>query len=96
MSREEFAALPRVMAMRELRVRVEQPGFRTRSFVVVTTLLDPEAFPRRELAGLYRARWHAEIGHPFLEAGDEDGRAAVQDARRWCGRSSGPTCWRRT
>jgi hypothetical protein len=26
---------------------------------VVTTLLDPEAFPRQELAGLYRARWHA-------------------------------------
>jgi len=61
MTREEFAALPRVMTMRELRVRVEQPGFRTRSFVVVTTLLDPEAFPRRELAAVYRARWHAEI-----------------------------------
>ena len=61
MSREEFAALPRVMVMRELRVRVEQPGFRTRSFVVVTTLLDPEAFPRRELAAVYRSRWHAEI-----------------------------------
>ena len=61
MSRAEFAALPRVMAMRELRVRVEQPGFRTRSFVVVTTLLDPEAFPRRELAAVYRARWHCEL-----------------------------------
>jgi hypothetical protein len=61
MSREEFAALPRVMTMRELRVRVEQPGFRTRSLVVVTTLLDPEAFPRRELAAIYRARWHAEL-----------------------------------
>jgi hypothetical protein len=61
MSREEFAALPRVMPMRELRVRVEQRGFRTRSFVVVTTLLDPEAFPRGELAALYRARWYAEI-----------------------------------
>jgi hypothetical protein len=61
MTREEFAALPRVMTMRELRVRVEQPGFRTRSFVVVTTLLDPGAFPRGELAGLYRARWHAEL-----------------------------------
>jgi len=36
MTREEFAALPRVMAMRELRVRVEQAGFRTRSLVVVT------------------------------------------------------------
>jgi len=61
MSREEFAALPRVMVMRELRVRVKQPGFRTRSFVVVTSLLDPAAFPSEELADLYRARWYAEI-----------------------------------
>jgi hypothetical protein len=61
MSREEFAALPRVMTMRELRVRVEQPGFRTKSFVVVASLLDPGAFRRRDLAGLYRARWYAEI-----------------------------------
>ena len=61
MSREEFAALPRVLAMRELRVRVDKPGFRTRVFVVVTTLLDPAAFPAAELAGLYRQRWHAEV-----------------------------------
>jgi hypothetical protein len=61
MSREEFAALPRRLAMRELRVRVERPGFRTRSFVVVTSLSDAGAWPRRELAGLYRRRWHAEI-----------------------------------
>jgi hypothetical protein len=61
MSREEFAALPRVLAMRELRVRVDKPGFRTRVFVVVTTLLDPAAFPAAELAGLYRQRWHAEL-----------------------------------
>jgi hypothetical protein len=61
MTREEFAALPRAMTMRELRVRVEQPGFRTRSFVVVTSLLDAAAFPRRELASLYRQRWHCEL-----------------------------------
>ena len=61
MSPEEFAALPRVMEMREVRVRVERPGFRTRSLVVVTSLLDAEVFRRGELAGLYRARWHAEI-----------------------------------
>ena len=61
MSREEFAALPRVLAMRELRVRVDKPGFRTRVFVVVTTLLDPAAFPAVELAGLYRQRWHGEL-----------------------------------
>jgi hypothetical protein len=61
MSREEFAALPRELAMRELRVRVDKPGFRTKSFVVVTTLLDPAAFPAVELASLYRQRWHAEL-----------------------------------
>jgi hypothetical protein len=61
MSREEFAALPRELLMRELKVRVDKPGFRTKVFVVVTSLLDPEVFPRSELAGLYRARWHAEL-----------------------------------
>jgi hypothetical protein len=61
MSREEFAALPRVLTMRELRVRLDKPGFRTKEFVVVTTLLDPGAFPREELEGLYRDRWHAEL-----------------------------------
>ena len=61
MTREEFAAMPRAMTMRELRVRVGQRGFRTRSFVVVTTLLDPAAFPAEELGSLYRRRWHGEL-----------------------------------
>jgi hypothetical protein len=61
MSREAFAALPRVLLMRELRVRVEKRGFRTKEFVVVTSLLDAKAYPREQLAGLYRARWHAEL-----------------------------------
>jgi hypothetical protein len=61
MSREAFAALPRSIAMRELRVRVDKRGFRTKVFVVVTSLLDAEAYRPRELAGLYRQRWHAEL-----------------------------------
>jgi hypothetical protein len=61
MSREAFAALPRVLTMRELRVRVDRPGFRTRSLVVVTSLLDAERFPAQDLAGVYRARWHGEL-----------------------------------
>ena len=61
MGREEFAALPRVLTMRELRVRVSKPGFRTRSFVVVTSLLDDVTYTRDDLAGLYRLRWHAEL-----------------------------------
>jgi hypothetical protein len=61
MSREAFAALPRSIAMRELRVRVDKRGFRTRVFVVATSLLDAGSYPPRELAGLYRQRWHAEL-----------------------------------
>jgi hypothetical protein len=61
MSRAEFAVLPRVLLMRELRVRVDRPGFRTRSIVVVTSLLDARSYPREDLATLYRQRWHAEL-----------------------------------
>jgi hypothetical protein len=61
MSRKAFAAMPRVLLMRELRVRVEKRGFRTKDIVVVTTLLDAEAYPRDELAALYRDRWNAEL-----------------------------------
>ena len=61
MSREAFAELPRSIVMRELRVRVDKPGFRTKVFVVVTSLLDAEAYPAAELASLYRQRWHAEF-----------------------------------
>ena len=61
MSREAFVALPRVLQMRELRVRVDKPGFRTKEFVVVTSLLDAKVYSRDELEGLYRARWHAEL-----------------------------------
>jgi hypothetical protein len=61
MSLPEFHGMPRSLVMRELRVRIDKEGFRTRQFVVVTSLLDPVAYPAKELAGLYRARWHAEL-----------------------------------
>jgi hypothetical protein len=59
--RDEYAALPESLTVRECRVRVEQPGFRVRILIVATTLLDANAFTRAELAQLYRARWNAEL-----------------------------------
>ena len=56
-----YDALPDFLTVRELRVSVEQLGFRTRSIIVVTTLLDPQEFAKRDLAQLYRARWHQEL-----------------------------------
>jgi hypothetical protein len=59
--RATYRALPESITVREVRFRVEQPGFRTREIVVVTTLLDPEQASREELATLYRARWNNEL-----------------------------------
>ena len=61
MSAEQYATLPEVLTLREVRVRVAQKGFRTRSLVVVTTLLDAEQYPPEEIASLYRRRWQAEL-----------------------------------
>jgi IS4 transposase len=61
MDEATYARLPDWLVVREVAVRVEQPGFRTRALVVVTTLLDGETYPAPELAELYRARWHAEL-----------------------------------
>ena len=62
--REAFNALPEFLEVRELRIRVEQRGFRTKSLVVVTTLLDPEEYPKSDLAQIYRARWNHEVYQP--------------------------------
>ena len=59
--RETYNSLPEFLTVRELRVRVEQPGFRTKTIIVVTTLLDSEEFAKSDLADLYRARWNNEL-----------------------------------
>jgi hypothetical protein len=59
--RAAYAALPASLTVRECRVRVGQPGFRTRVLIVATTLLDAEEFTKDDLARLYRARWNAEL-----------------------------------
>src|SRR6516165_6999042 len=61
LDRQSYQALPESVTVREARVRVAQPGFRTKAVVVVTTLLDPRQATKDELAALYRARWHNEL-----------------------------------
>jgi hypothetical protein len=61
MTPEEYARLPETLAVRQSRVRVTRPGYRTRMLIVATTLLDASAFPKADVALLYRVRWFAEI-----------------------------------
>ena len=59
--RQTYNSLPEYVTIREARFRVEQPGFRTKAIVVVTTLMDPSETTKEDLASLYRARWNNEL-----------------------------------
>ena len=48
-SPEEWEALPEKLLLRQVKVIVDQPGFRTACFHIVTTLLDVESYPADEL-----------------------------------------------
>jgi Transposase DDE domain len=60
MSEAEYRALPESIVVRELRYRIEVPGFRTQEVTLVTTLIDAELYPADALAGLYGTRWRVE------------------------------------
>lgn len=61
MDQATYDQMPEAISVREVAVRVAQPGFRVQSLVVVTTLLDASWYTRDELAELYHQRWLAEL-----------------------------------
>lgn len=64
----EAAAWPETLTLWELRIRVGAPGFRTQVLVVITTLLDPAAYPAAAIWELYRRRWQAELNLRSLKS----------------------------
>jgi hypothetical protein len=58
---EEWAALPPVLTLRVARCRLQRKGFRNRQVLLVTTLLDPLAYPLAALGELYYRRWEVEL-----------------------------------
>ncbi len=61
MSQEQYDSLPDELTLREVRVVVQQKGFRTRELIIVTTLVNAEQYPAAQIALLYRRRWQAEL-----------------------------------
>lgn len=61
MSREQYDRVPTSLTLRELRFEIASPGSRCQSITVVTTLTDPEAFPKQEIAQLFGYRWNVEL-----------------------------------
>jgi hypothetical protein len=57
----EWAQLPAQITVRLIRFTATLRGFRGRRVTLVTTLLDPLAYPAHELAALYARRWRLEL-----------------------------------
>jgi hypothetical protein len=63
----DWATLPRVLRIRELRYTIARPGFRVRTVTLVTTLLDPLRYPKEKLAEAYGLRWTIETAFGHLK-----------------------------
>jgi Transposase DDE domain len=62
-----YVALPTTLLLRELRFTTPQRGYRTRVITLVTTLVDPVAYPAAALAELYLGRWQIELNFRHLK-----------------------------
>ena len=61
MDEATYEQIPKTITVRLVEVKVDEPGFRTESFQVVTTLTDAKRYTKDEIASLYRKRWLVEL-----------------------------------
>jgi hypothetical protein len=61
LSAEQFHALPDSLSLRQIKLEPKIKGFRVHTIILVTTLLDPQAFPAQALGELYFRRWSVEL-----------------------------------
>jgi hypothetical protein len=61
MDEATYAQIPEDLTVRELRITVDQPGFRVDELVLVTTLLDAGSYSKQEIAELFLQRWNIEL-----------------------------------
>ncbi len=61
MSRADYDQIPPTLTLRMLQYDVLEPGRRTKTVTVVTTLTDPDAYSAQDIADLYGFRWNVEL-----------------------------------
>ncbi len=57
----EWNGLPDTLLVRQIKVTIEQAGFRVKSLHIATTLLDDVRYPANTIAELYLKRWNVEL-----------------------------------
>jgi Transposase DDE domain len=61
MPEDLYSQIPETLTLRELQFVVTEPGYRPKVITVVTTLTDPVAYPKEEIATLFGYRWNVEL-----------------------------------
>lgn len=64
----ENEQLPDSLTVRIITFQPCIPGFRTRDVTIVTTLKDPDRYPKDDLITLYRARWNIEVDLRYIKS----------------------------
>lgn len=61
MTDEAYAQIPETLELREIRFQIVEPGRRTRTIDIITTLLDADEYTKQDIAQLYGFRWNSEL-----------------------------------
>jgi hypothetical protein len=61
MDAETYARIPATLLLRELRFTIVEPGRRTQTMDLITTLTDADEYSVEDIAELYGFRWNAEL-----------------------------------
>lgn len=61
MDEATYARIPETLELREIRYNVVEPGCRTRTIDVITTLTDADEYTKEDIAELYGVRWNSEL-----------------------------------
>lgn len=61
MDETTYQQIPETMVLREIRFSIIEPGRRTKSIDIITTLTDAVEFTKEDIAELYGFRWNSEL-----------------------------------
>ena len=67
LSKEEYLQMPESIVVREIQYQITEPGFRSKTIVVITTLIDEEKYTAEKIAALYGLRWEIETAFNHLK-----------------------------
>lgn len=61
MDQGTYDKIPKTLEMREIRYNVVQPGYRSQTITIATTLTDAKMYSKEDIAELYGFRWNSEL-----------------------------------